>query len=36
MRLVSFNTNSIRTRLHQLEAVIDRHAPAVIGIRRPR
>ena len=36
MRLVSFNTNSIRTRLHQLEAVIDRHAPAVIGIQETK
>ena len=36
MRLVSFNTNSIRTRLHQLEAVIDRHAPEVIGIQETK
>ena len=36
MRLVSFNTNSIRTRLHQLEAVIERHAPAVIGIQETK
>ena len=36
MRLVSFNTNSIRTRLHQLEALIDRHAPAVIGIQETK
>ncbi|MFZ9129483.1 MAG: exodeoxyribonuclease III [Pseudomonadales bacterium] len=36
MKLVSFNTNSIRTRLHQLEAVVERHAPEVIGIQETK
>ena len=36
MRIVSFNTNSIRVRLHQLEAVIKTHAPEVIGIQETK
>ena len=36
MKLVSFNTNSIRTRLHQLEAVVERHAPEVIEIQETK
>ncbi len=36
MRLVSFNVNSIRTRLHQLEAVIGSHAPDIIGLQETK
>ncbi|MEC9482970.1 MAG: exodeoxyribonuclease III [Halomonas sp.] len=36
MRLVSFNINGIRARLHQLEALIITHAPAVIGLQETK
>ncbi len=36
MRFVSFNVNSIRVRLHQLRAVIDKHAPDVIGLQETK
>ncbi len=36
MKLVSFNVNSIRQRLHQLQAVIDKHAPEFIGLQETK
>lgn len=36
MRVVSFNVNSIRVRLHQLEAVIKRHNPEIIGLQETK
>ncbi len=36
MRVVSFNVNSIRVRLHQLEAVIARHQPEIIGLQETK
>jgi len=36
MRLVSFNINGIRARLHQLEALIEAHRPAVIGLQETK
>ncbi|WP_426417802.1 exodeoxyribonuclease III [Aestuariirhabdus sp. LZHN29] len=36
MKLVSFNVNGIRARLHQLQALIDRHQPDVIGIQESK
>ncbi len=36
MKIVSFNTNSIRLRLHQLEALRDKHAPDIIGIQETK
>src|SRR5699024_12181522 len=33
MKLVSFNVNGIRARLHQIEALIKDHAPDVIGLQ---
>jgi len=36
MRLVSFNINGIRARLHQLEALVERHRPAVIGLQETK
>lgn len=33
MKLVSFNINGIRARLHQIEALIDKHQPALIGLQ---
>jgi len=36
MKIVSFNTNSIRLRLHQLEALRDTHQPDVIGIQETK
>lgn len=36
MKVISFNTNSIRMRQHQLEAMIQRHSPDVIGIQETK
>ena len=36
MKAISFNVNSIRTRLHQLEAVINKHAPDFIGLQETK
>ena len=36
MKLISFNTNSIRMRGHQLEALINTHNPDVIGIQETK
>lgn len=36
MKFVSFNVNSIRTRLHQLQAVIDELDPDVIGLQETK
>lgn len=35
-KLVSFNVNGIRARQHQLEALIERHSPDVIGIQESK
>ncbi|MCP1315782.1 MULTISPECIES: exodeoxyribonuclease III [unclassified Halomonas] len=36
MRLVSFNINGLRARLHQLQALIDTQAPDVIGLQETK
>jgi exodeoxyribonuclease III len=36
MKIVSFNVNSIRLRLHQLEAVIEKHSPEFIGLQETK
>jgi len=36
MKFVSFNTNGIRARGHQLEALINKHNPDVIGIQETK
>ena len=36
MFVVSFNTNGIRARFHQLEALIAKHSPDVIGIQETK
>jgi len=36
MKLVSFNVNSIRSRLHQLARVIEQHQPEVIGLQETK
>lgn len=36
MKVVSFNVNSIRTRLHQLQAVIDQINPDIIGLQETK
>jgi exodeoxyribonuclease-3 len=36
MKLVSFNVNSVRQRLHQLQRVVDKHAPAFIGLQETK
>ncbi len=35
-KLISFNINGIRARLHQLEAVIEKHKPLVIGLQETK
>lgn len=36
MKCVSFNVNSIRQRLHQLQAVVDKHQPVFIGLQETK
>lgn len=36
MKLICFNVNGLRARLHQLQAVIDTHQPDVIGIQETK
>ncbi|MBR9912132.1 MAG: exodeoxyribonuclease III [Gammaproteobacteria bacterium] len=36
MRVVSFNVNSIRMRMHQLRAVIDKYSPEFIGLQETK
>ena len=36
MKIVSFNVNSIRRRFHQLEAVLDKHAPEVVAFQETK
>jgi exodeoxyribonuclease-3 len=33
MKIVSFNVNGIRARFHQLEALIEKHSPEIIGLQ---
>ena len=33
MKIISFNINGLRARLHQLQALIDAHSPDVIGLQ---
>lgn len=36
MKIVSFNVNGLRSRMHQLEAVIAQHAPEIIGLQETK
>ena len=36
MKIISFNTNSIRTREHQLQALVEKHQPDIIGIQETK
>ena len=36
MKIISFNVNSIRSRLHQLAAVIDKHMPDIIALQETK
>ncbi len=36
MKFVSFNVNSVRLRLHQLQALVDAYAPDVIGLQETK
>lgn len=36
MKIISFNVNSLRSRLHQLAAVIDRHQPDIIALQETK
>lgn len=35
-RIISFNVNGLRARLHQLQAVIDQHSPDIIGLQETK
>ena len=35
-RVISFNVNGLRARLHQLQAVIDQHNPDIIGLQETK
>lgn len=36
MKLVSFNINGLRARPHQLEAIVERHRPDIIGLQETK
>jgi exodeoxyribonuclease-3 len=36
MKIISFNVNGLRARLHQLQVVIDKHSPAIIGLQETK
>ncbi|GMG88230.1 exodeoxyribonuclease III [Biformimicrobium ophioploci] len=36
MKVVSFNVNSVRQRMHQLQALVDREAPDIIGLQETK
>lgn len=36
MKIVSFNINGLRSRLHQLQALIDSHKPDIIGLQETK
>ena len=36
MKIISFNVNSLRTRLHQLEALVERYQPDFIGLQETK
>lgn len=36
MKIISFNINSIRARLHQVQAIIDKYQPDVIGLQETK
>lgn len=36
MKIISFNVNSIRSRMHQLSAVIDKHRPDVVALQETK
>ena len=36
MKIVSFNVNSVRQRLHQLKTLVERHAPEFIGLQETK
>jgi exodeoxyribonuclease-3 len=36
MKIVSFNVNSLRQRLHQLQSVVDKHNPEFIGLQETK
>ncbi|QIL89232.1 exodeoxyribonuclease III [Microbulbifer harenosus] len=36
MKVISFNVNSIRARLHQMEALVQTHSPDIIGLQETK
>lgn len=36
MKIISFNINGLRARIHQLSALIDKHNPEIIGLQETK
>lgn len=36
MKIISFNVNSVRIRLHQIKAVVDKHQPEIIALQETK
>ena len=36
MKVISFNINSVRARIHQVKAIIKKHDPDVIGLQETK
>lgn len=36
MKIVSFNANGLRARLHQLKAIVEKHSPEIIGLQETK
>ena len=36
MKIISFNANGLRARIHQIKAIIEKHQPDVIGIQETK
>ena len=36
MKIISFNANGLRARIHQVKAIIDKHQPDIIGIQETK
>lgn len=36
MKIVSFNVNGIRSRLHQLQELVERHRPDIVGLQETK
>ena len=36
MKIISFNVNGVRARLHQIRAVVEKHAPDILGLQETK